>query len=194
MPQLNMFEPLEEQIKPASGNHKLVDYGAQNETSDYRIHVAYNAMRVYVFPTESARSIISRNRQSGIEPKQVYTDQIITASGYTVAISHIAGLQEVIIPPDIWHKHPIRKNMLTTTKGLLATEIVVDLLKRNMIPLPVKIDMADDKSIQISGTDILINSSLRLQVKCDLPGGDKRYGGTGNLFIQIAECNPYQRH
>lgn len=194
MPQLNMFEPLEEQIKPPSGNHHLVSYGIQNEASDYRIHVAYNAMRVYVFPTESARLLISQNERNGIEPKQVYTGEIITAKGYLVALSYIAGLQEVIIPPDIWNRYSIRKDMLTSTKGLLATEIVVDLLKRDMIPLPVKIDMADDKSIQISGTDILINSALRLQVKCDLPGGDKRYGGTGNLFIQIAECNPYQRH
>lgn len=39
--QLNFFEPVERQIKPANGNGKMVDYGIQNDSNDFRVHVGY---------------------------------------------------------------------------------------------------------------------------------------------------------
>lgn len=93
---------------------------------------------------------------------------------------------------DVYAKYRIARTMTTSTKGLLATNIVVALLRRNLIALPFSIDVTDDKALQISGTDILIHSKVRLQVKCDFNAGDRRLGGTGNLFLQTEECNPYR--
>ena len=72
----------------------------------------------------------------------------------------------------------------------LAVSIVAEMLKRQLIKLPVNIALIDDKNMQIRGTDILIQSKLCLQVKCDYLAGERQFGGTGNIFLQTAECNP----
>ena len=197
--QLNLIESIEEQTKPMTGNRSLIAYGIQNEVSDFRAHVAYLAMRIYVFPTASVRKLLSQAEYYGLQIASAYQTgnhgRIETAQGYKVPTSYIEGMQEVVIPPDVYQSHRIDERMLTTNKGLAATEIVIAMLKRDMIPLPVRLDPADSKALQIEGTDILINSALRLQVKCDYRGGDRRYVGcTGNLYIQVAECNPYKRY
>lgn len=192
--QLNFLDPLEDQIKEPVGNRDLVAYGIQSEVSDFRAHVTYPIMRTYVFPTAKAKAVIDQADHYSLKLRSVYTGTIETAQGYAVPLSYIEGIQEVIIPPDIYHRYRILPTMTTSNKGLVATSIVAELLKKDMIPLPVRLNHADSKALQISGTDILINASLHLQVKCDMPGGDRRWGGTGNLFIQIAECNPYKMY
>jgi hypothetical protein len=67
-----------------------------------------------------------------------------------------------------------------------------EMLRAELIPIPIAINIDNDESMQIQGTDILINSYLRLQVKCDYDAGDRKYGGTGNIFLQTEECNPYK--
>lgn len=192
--QLNMFESVHDQTRLPTGNCSMVQYGIQNEMSDFRAHVTYPIMRTYVFPTDKARSLIEQADHFGLVMKTIKTGTIETAQGYPVPLSYIEGLQEIVIPPDVWRANFIDKAMPTSTKGTIATSIVVALLKKDMVPLPVRLQHADSKALQISGTDIIVNASLHLQVKCDMPGGERRYGGSGNLFIQIAECNPYRRH
>ena len=191
--QLSLFEDVREQIRQPTGNQALMDYGIQNEVSDFRTHVT-GAMYTYIFPTANAKSLTARAEHVGLKKVSVFTRGIETAQGYPVPISWIEGLQEILIPQQIWDRFRIHDKMDTSKKGMLATSIVVELLKNDMVPLPVRLNHADSKAFQVSGTDILINASLRLQVKCDLPGGQKRYGGTGNLFIQTAECNPWKRY
>jgi len=185
--QLNLLEPLELQTRAPVGNKTLVPYGIVNEDSDYRIHVAYKIQHVYVFPTRAGKAALSENKYA---QKSVKTEDITTALGYPVPVSSIKDIQAILIPHAIYQKHPISKSDSTTTKGAHAVEIVMKMLKRGLIPLPVHVDIADEKSIQIKGTDIIINSELKIQVKCDYDGGDRAKGGTGNLFLQIAECNP----
>lgn len=192
--QLTFLEDVEDQIKQAIGNRNLIMYGIQNEVSDFRAHVTYPAMRTYVFPTAKAKAVIDQAEFHQLRLRTVTTDGIETAQGYAVPISYIDGIQEVVIPPDIWQRYRIHDKDETSIKGQLATSIVVELLQRDKIPLPVRWNHADSKALDIAGTDIVINASLHLQVKCDMRGGDKSYGGTGNLFIQIAECNPYKRY
>ena len=45
-----------------------------------------------------------------------------------------------------------------------------------------------DKSEQIFGSDLSAKNII-FQVKCDIKGGHKEGGGSGNLFIQTAERN-----
>ena len=80
----------------------------------------------------------------------------------------------------------------TSTKGLKAVAIVVAMLKQGMIALPLNTKVIDDKALQIKGTDVIVQNTLHLQVKCDFAAGPRDHGGTGNLFLQTQECNPYK--
>lgn len=172
-------------------NTHLVEYGIQNEESDYRAHVCYEAQRVYVFPTDAGKKAIA----TGIFPKrEVTTRGIVTATGYLVPISHIDNMQEVLIPLELYRKRKIESFMATGLKGRLAAAIVADMLRRALIALPIEVDITNDKALQINGTDIIVSSNLHIQVKLDHRGGDRRYGGTGNLFLQDSECNPFKQY
>jgi hypothetical protein len=174
-----------------TGNMSLKDYGIQSEASDFRAHVAYKAQRVYVFPTKNGlRSIETGNYKELTATQQ----DIVTARGYAVPISHIDGLSEVLIPLDLHQKIKIENFMPSGEKGRRATWIVATMMKKSLIPLPVIVDFAEELALQISGTDIIVAAKLHVQVKCDYNGGDRRYGGTGNLFLQVAECNPFKQY
>jgi len=185
--QLDFINPFD----TPNGNKKLVSYGIQNEGSDFRCHVGYQVQRVYVFPTQSGRSALNTGLYSKIP---VVTNGIVTAEGYRVPISHIDGMKEVIIPIGIYNKYRISRDQKKGVMGTLATAIVVDMLMGNLIPLPVALGPEPDKALQIDGCDILINASLKIQVKCDYGAGSKALGGTGNVFLQVSECNPWRQH
>lgn len=187
MSQLDFLQPFDE----PNGNKQLVNYGIQNEGSDYRCHVGYQVQRVYVFPTESGRRAVNTGLYSKIP---VMTNGITTAEGYRIPISHIDGMKEIIIPIDVYTKWRITKDMRKSQMGLFATGIVVDMIRADLIPLPVAIGPDPDLALQISGCDILINASLKLQVKCDWAAGNRSLGGTGNVFLQVSECNPWKQH
>ena len=74
--------------------------------------------------------------------------------------------------------------------------LTLDMLKKGLISLPINATIIDDKDIQIAGTDIIVCSHLKIQVKCDYRAGNKKHHRrvTGNLFLQIAECNPERRY
>ncbi len=172
-------------------NTTLVQYGIQTEGSHYRAHVGYVAQHVYVFPTESGRRCVESGKYTETVVK---TQGIETAKGFKVPTSHVAGLAEILIPLEIHQRFRIESYMSTGQKGRLATFIVAEMMKGGLIPLPVAVDITDAKALQISGTDIIIGASLHVQVKCDYKAGNQRYGGTGNLFLQTEECNPFRQY
>lgn len=185
--QIGMFD----ETGGTARNTTLLGYGIQTEASDYRAHVAYKAQRVYVFPTRNGLRAVETGSYA---EKTAKTGSIETAKGYAVPISHIDGLSEVLIPLDIHQQFKIESYMPTGEKGRRATFIVASMMKQSLIPLPVIVDYTEDRALQISGTDIIVGASLHVQVKCDYYAGDRRYGGTGNLFLQVAECNPYRQY
>lgn len=189
--QLNLFEPIEVQTRDDNGNKRLVNYGIQTDESDYRVHVGYISQHIFVFPTPDGVKAIEENfntlrRVQGSQPGT----NIITFDGFVTPISLIDNLQSILIPSDIYNKFIIHNKLSTTTKGLLATSIVAEMLKRGLVMLPVNVSIENDIDMQIKGTDIIIRSNLHIQVKCDMKAGEKRHGGSGNLFLQVAECNP----
>jgi hypothetical protein len=198
--QLSLLTPVSEQL-PSCKNIYLVDYGIQNEQSDYRAHVGYKTQHVFVFPTKLIQQFLT-SKQNQYQQKSAYQfdkrtgNRIETAKGFLVPLSHIPELQSILIPPDVHKQFPIYRDgdQSPTTKGLYAVQIVVAMLKKHLIALPLDIQQIDDMTLQIEGTDIIVQMKLRLQVKCDYCAGEKRYGGTGNLYLQIAECNPFQYH
>lgn len=53
------------------------------------------------------------------------------------------------------------------------------------------------KVIDIKGTDIYVTTvsgKVKIQVKCDFIGGEIEYGGSGYLYLQTAERNPFKRY
>lgn len=191
--QLDFFDPLDLQLKEADGNRHLVQYGILQEASDYRVHIGYKTQFLFIFLTEAGRQAVRLAEFRNWKPLPASVDgRITTAMGYAIPMGMIEDLKEILIPLDIHRRYTIHEFESTTTKGQKAVQITVEMLKAELIPIPVKINTNSDESVQIEGTDIIINSFLRLQVKCDYKAGDKRRGGTGNLFLQTEECNPYK--
>ncbi len=188
--QLSFLGPISDQIKPANGNNKLVEYGVEQDQSDYRAHVGYKVQHVYIFPTASAKALLRSDHN--LEEKTATQNGVNgpTAKGFPAPISHLKGIQEVLIPPDIYQRHPIRPTDQTTWKGARAVEIVQAMLRRGLIALPLATTEITDKDMQVKGGDIIISSSLVIQVKCDYLAGPRKLGGTGNLYLQTHECNP----
>ena len=189
--QLNFLEPMELQLVKDIGNKQLIEYGIQTENSNYRAHVGYKTQHIFVFPTQNGQKEVAK--YSNQSKRTVSIDgKIITAKGYPIPINSIDSMQSIFIPHDVYQKYAIYPDMSTTTKGQLAVQIIFEMLNRMLIPLPVNINIKNKKAIQIKGTDIIISSKLRIQVKCDFNAGDKKFGGTGNVFLQTDECNPYK--
>jgi hypothetical protein len=193
--QLKLFVSVKDQIgTKRDGNSKMVDYGIQNEQSDYRVHVCYLAQHIYIFPTSAGRKALDEAIQRNDKKRIAFQRGVKhpTGKGYAIPISYIDSIREILIPHDLFSRYTISKYDSTTTKGKKAISIVIEMLRRGLIALPLNVDIIEDKDIQIKGGDITIHSKLVLQVKCDFKGGDKKYNKTvtGNLFLQIAECNP----
>lgn len=157
----------------------LVAYGIQTETNVFRAHVSPVSKTIYLFRTQAAMEAIMTGRYPF---RSVYTRHLVTAEGYLIPPSEIPGLIEWPIKPELLRYIPIHRNSPTSVKGRLAEFYVAYMLKDAK---PVR-----NKEQQYEGHDLLYGN-ITIQVKCDYYAGD---GGTGNLFIQIAEANPYRSH
>ncbi len=168
------------------GNTQLVDHGIQTEDSDIRAHVSVSNNTVYVFATKWAMMVLNSNKYDPIPVwSNVNGNRIQTATGYLVPIVDIK-------PGEIYAKNIIESvgfvdgdYSTTSHKGQLAQKVIEDLLQRGLIPLPASPHIVTDVEIQRSGIDLIVRGQWKIEVKCDWKAGD-----TGNLFLQVAECNP----
>jgi len=196
--QLNLFEspvlPLNKQL----GNMKLVDYGIQNEESDYRVHVCgiYNVC--YVFQTKRMSIFVEKN----VYPtRSAYIGKTETAIGHIVPITDAIDRGVVVaktIPMSIWVKCPKTKDGETSIKGIWAVGIAKKAIEKGIITFGnIESHEVISKVEQVKGKDLLIvNNKINVQVKCDLRACLKTQDpyGTNNLFIQIKECNPTKQY
>ncbi len=169
-----------------NGNRILVEYGIQNENSDLRAHVSVTAQKVYVFPTTEGQRAIESGLYRLREAKQ---GEIVTARGYTVPVSAIHRLTPVSIPEQLMGMYRILNSDSTTQKGNKAVAIVQTLLRWGWFPLPIDSTVVSDIKMQRQGLDLIVAGRFRIQVKCDYSAGEN---GTGNLYLQTHECNPYK--
>ena len=174
------------------GNRILVEYGIQTEDSDLRAHVCVNAGIVYVFPTKLSVPLVTTGKYRSV-PVISYIDgrEIITARGYTVPVEDIPQ----VIPANAKYfidKARFSPDDSTSAKGDKAVAVVRSMLRLGWFPLPCNPEIIDDISMQLDGLDIIVSGKHRIQVKCDYRGGSPaRYPDvTGNLFLQVSECNP----
>lgn len=175
------------------GNTSLVDYGILNEQSDLRAHVCVLARRVYVYETRAGRALVA-SQPDKYRHVPVWTQGIKTATGYLVPPGDIPGCRSVEVPA-AWLSHPMLKIDAadsTGVKGDRAALIVKGLVITNRLPMFAgKADLIEDHVLQVKGVDITV--TINIQVKCDFRGGPKELGGTGNLFLQVSECNPFKQ-
>ena len=177
-------------------SNKLHNYGIQNEESDLRAHVCVHIRRVYVFPTEEGRREIETGRWPKVSNGQ---DGVkgITAKGYLVPPSAIKGCTEVVTKKEDWEHADFKPDDNTSVKGDKAVRLVENTIRAGIFPFLDKVLAIDSDvnfAIQIKGTDIIVHRRTYIQVKCDYNGGDSSLGGTGNLYLQVAERNPLKRY
>ena len=180
------------------GNTTLVDYGIQTEQSDLRAHVCVNARCVYVYPTKKGIEAIASGQYRKVPASQPGAT-FITAEGFLVPPMSIWGCMPINAQWAIDRVGPVAFSDSTTRKGEWAVKVVRKLLKFGRFPMWGNTEIIDDLDIQVQGIDLIVTSRARIQVKCDYEGGEPVRTGktgervTGNLFLQVSECNPFKR-
>lgn len=175
----------------ATNSKPLVEYGIQNDESDLRIHVCVTARVLYLYATHQGRQAIAKNNYPRVPGFQMVGGQKVkTAEGYLVPPEEIPGIICLQLPGWIWTMHGILRQDSPTRKGAQALEIVRAGLKIGRIPLPTTSEIITEEAAQLGGIDLVATTHMRIQVKCDYDGGYKVLGGTGHLYLQIAERNP----
>jgi len=177
----------------------LVDYGIQNEESDVRAHVCPVARRVYVYPTTTGRAAVDSGRYKKVPGWQPGVNEP-TAEGYLVPPFEIERCISLGVNDGVWERLGMAQAQDTSTKGRKALWLVKHMILAGLFPLPMIGTEVQEKDIQIRGADLIVapragaERPFVVQVKCDYPGGEKALGGTGNLFLQVAESNPLGRY
>jgi len=169
----------------------LHKYGITEEQSDIRAHVCFPGKQVIVFRTQDMVSLL-RKKGSMYPQRPAYQPNVsgATAMGYCVPITDISPCFNLQSEHYDWDRHNY-ESMNLAQKGDAAVDVVLAAIKANKFPLWVCGIVTCDKELDISGTDITIRASRRIQVKCD----EKAWsGGTGNLYIQTHERNPLKIH
>jgi hypothetical protein len=170
------------------GNTVLVEHGIQTEVADYRAHVCPVVARIYVFPTGPAKELVERG---GYRLRSTSINGVETARGAAVPIDDIADIQEVEMPEAGWIGLGFAESDTQTDKGRKAVTAVSWVLRRGLVRLPWS-TRAASREADIVGVDLIATGRHLFQVKCDFKGGARRLGGTGNLFLQTMECNPFR--
>lgn len=179
------------------GNTQLVEYGIFDEKAEFRAHLGVKTKAVYLFRTDDMQALIQSTKyQSRSVWSEVHGMKIETARGYLVPVVDIprlvwAAVSEAKLAYYGFLRHLKSPYMSTSDRGDAASQIVNELLENGELKLPVNGKLVTDAMEQIAGHDLIVtDSGHTIQVKCDLAGGYRERGGTGNLFIQYAECNP----
>lgn len=168
----------------------LHKYGIMNEESDYRIHVCFKPGRAYIFRTDAGRFVCESGE---FQTRKAYQSGVngATANGYIVPPNKIPGCEGVKIPSDIISKINCIETDSTSVKGDKAVLCAMTMLERGLFHISIKTSFINAKDIQRKGVDLIVVSRTKIEVKCDYNGGP---GGTGNLYLQIAERNPLGHH
>lgn len=171
---------------------ELIEYGIHNEASNIRAHVAVLAKMLYVFPTIcGVRAMKAHPIKQAKQPGCEY----FTASGHCVPPDAIENIRRLKIA-DV-RLEGFDESLTTTQKGDRAVAIVEAFLKAGRFPLWLEGEFITDAKIQRTGTDLAVNGKWKIEVKCDYKASDARgvpdKRCTGNLYLQVAELNPFKR-
>lgn len=170
----------------------LVPYGIQNERSHVRAHVCPVTRTLYAYRTADGQATIAGG---SYHKRSVTTQEIVTAEGFLIPPEDIPDCGCVDISTWLRSIHILETDDVST-KGDKALRLTIAVLRAGKFPL-ILYDVSEsveNRQLQQEGADIIVTVSARIQVKCDYRGGERVRGGTGFLFLQVAECNPYRQH
>lgn len=170
------------------GNEKLVKEGIYNDDSDYRVHVCPIVKRIYCYPTEHGKIATDKR----IRAADVKTKNIRTATGHGVPIHEIGFCRQIPVPDLYWEKFNFQQG--EKGNGKKAEEFVIEVANAGILRYESKSVSINNVGLQRKGYDLKVSSDWNVQVKLDFKGGARDKGGTGNLFIQVEECNPEGIH
>lgn len=162
----------------------LTDYGIKNEGSIARVHVCFQVRQMYSFGTAAA--IVA---MEGCQKRLAFQEGIVTAEGHLVRPRDILGCRQTAIP-DVLMEHDPGTNGELGNKGRAALAVAMQAIRWGMVPLPLVCEEIVSVREQRNGGDICFEAGV-VQVKCDYRGGPEMLGGTGHLYIQVAESNPF---
>jgi len=165
-------------------------YGIHNDESEIQVHVCPPIRRVYTFRSGVALDLVVTRR---FRAKRAHINKILTGYGYLVPPRLIPGCQQTKLPEVWWQASGILEELgrhRQSQKGSKAELLVRWALREGMLAIPVQAERVRALQEQIRGVDLKTLPS-DVQVKCDWPGGPLAYGGTGHLYLQVAEANPY---
>lgn len=166
----------------------MYKYGIQNEESDLRVHVSVCNATVYIFTPRAALDAINTHPEVRVKKAFQTGVSFATAEGFPMPVNYIPNIKAIKIPQHIFMEANFFKSDTTSEKGNKAVFCVKEMLKRNLIPFEFSVLEVTDRTMQISGTDILVSAKYKIQIKCDW-----RIGETGNIYLQTAELNPLKR-
>lgn len=165
----------------------MIKYGIDEEESDIRAHVSLPGKCITVFRTADMRALLERNSYPTRMAGQKGVDGF-TSKGHVVPITDVNPKYILTSKFYQWDKWD-HDAMSCGEKGDMAVDCVRAAIIANKFPLWVCGIVNDQVEIDIEGTDILVSSRRRIQVKYDWLAYPKP-GGSGKLYIQTHECNP----
>ncbi len=117
--------------------------------------------------------------------------EIKTAIGYRIEPQSLKSCKGINIPVEMSNKHKIKQFTSLSQKGAMAEYICQEMIEQGLIPIQINIKQVNKKKWQIKGLDLISEKPITIQVKCDYRGGNLDVGGTGYLYIQTHERNPF---
>jgi hypothetical protein len=170
------------------GSPALADFGIQNEQSDIRAHVGVLAGAVYVYRTADGLKALEQH-EGELKVATQPGVNFVTSKGYAVPWQNIPRIRSIPCKKMIAY-FDFRESDSTSEKGRKASSVVERLIEAGYFPLPIEPSIVSSVSIQRQGVDLIVSGTWRIQVKCDFRAGSGHARCTGNLFLQVAECNP----
>jgi hypothetical protein len=167
----------------------MIAHGIQTEKSHLRAHVGIVVKQCYVFPQAALVGVMSKF-EVGYATQPGANGW--TGKGYKVPWVVVPGIQVIPFPAE-WVAL-CTKDLSTSEKGDFAIYVVRHLLRQGKISLPLDHSVTEDVNLQREGEDLVAWGQWRIEVKCDYGCGSEKLGGTGNLFIQTEESNPFAQH
>jgi len=175
----------------------LHEYGIQTEDSTHRVHVDMMGKKLFIYKTIDGitrlpepiliKSYDDWEKHPYRLVKPGWNKKIPTARGTRVFYKSISNCVDVCIPQDLIDNHDVSSYSTTSEKGRIATDIVISMMERGLVPFAITVKNIDDKKFQIRGIDLETTNFL-IQVKYDYECESR------GIFLQTHENNPYKMH
>jgi hypothetical protein len=174
------------------GNTMLVYHGIEQDNSEWRVHVSY--ANVYIFLTQVMKE---RCEQKSYRVASAYQPvagkKIETAKGFLVPIKDVSDLRVVAIPDHLksLYKWPPASDVGLGDQGKRAESLVQAMMQCQLIIFPRNTVVETSAASQFGGVDLVHKADeVVYQVKSDL--GIEKYWK--NIYIQTYECNPNREY